>query len=111
MLRMQRTGPFIANLPPENPKIQVTYFELQTYVGIGDWIGWREASGGVQEHVNQGPQGDVGLVSETEVNYPDKGTPPQTSTQPATTTVTQPYWTQKNNKATTQLDRWNTEKV
>jgi len=26
----------------------------------------------VQEHVNLGPQGDIGFVSETEVNYSDK---------------------------------------
>jgi len=85
---MQRTGLFIANLPSENTKIHATYFELQTYVGTVDWYGWRGAPGEVQEHVNLGTQGDTGFVSETEVNYSDKETPQQTSTQPATTTAT-----------------------
>jgi hypothetical protein len=36
MLHMQRTGPFIANLPSANTKIHATYFELQTHVGTVD---------------------------------------------------------------------------
>jgi hypothetical protein len=111
MLHMQNTGPIIANLPSESPKSHAKYFELQTYVGTFDWIGWRWALGGEQEHVNLGPQGDIGLVSDTKVNYPDKETPQQISTQHATTTPKHPHWTQQMMKSMVHLQRWNTDKA